>query len=585
MRYAWFVAAAAGAAFGFAQAQARGQDEAAVSPADVKAGYTAALASVRDAAAKKLAKLPDEYSRMLEALQKTLQTQGDLDGVLGVRNEIARFQKDKKVPESDVLDDHIQVVDARQKYRASAARMTSDRDREIAVAFQQYTNRLAALKRQLTVDGKIDAAIEAQKEEERARGSPEAAISLAVAQATAAGTADKTARTEAAATGHSTVEALLDSERIEAFELNGWQLGIPAEVVNRLIEQVHPKGIRVRVDAIDALRIRGMSAQNGVPRYSPGSSGSGGSRIEPISLRNQTARSVVKAVCDRLGVSFRVDAARNEVVLFDRKDCEARKAVDTASLLDTVKLSGFTFASWEVCSPSSIVNKFIDAVQPKGIRVRVDADKLNVLSWWYDGKLARYTCGNVSRSERESRSYELSTASAKEALQCIGVVLGLGYKVDPDTQEVVILDNTAKDAQWRAEDVTVEQILATPKMDAPRKDYAGRSLLVVGNIARMGQGLSELSVNLDGGARLVFLKDDAGRTQFEALRSKFGENEKRNRSLRSNSVKTEVAAMGEVSAEPISRTVSIVNCRVLSVADRYVTEMDPAKKLHKLGVL
>lgn len=441
--------------------------------AEAKARFETTLSALRNSQKAAKTRLCDDYTAMLKAAEKTLQDQGALEGVVAIRAEKERFQKQMSVPETDDGNDNLDVVGVRQKYRERAAKLFTEQAREIVGAFQKYTDSLCVLKKQLTKDDKIDAALAVQEEQSRIAKNEQISVALAAVQTADALAAAKSATTSTGA------------------------------------DKPYEK----------------------VPAHVTGA------------------------------------------------------AADMAKLLDSVKIESLEFSSYEVNSPAGLLTRFAAAVVPKGIGVRLDAKKLGTVSVWYQDGVPRFSLPYRYGSEYggEARGYNVSGFSAGDALRAMCTVLGLGYKIDPAGKGVVLLDSTASDALWSCAGLSLPDVLDALKTDSSKRTVVGKTIVVAGNVTRTVDGLASMSVDLDNDVRLQFPKDEAGKEQYDSIKSKYAEAERMNRSYRSNYYKTEVVAMGDISAASGARCVVLEKCRVLSTTSRYNYSGDKKAKPKRLG--
>jgi hypothetical protein len=141
--------------------------------AALRTAFDAQLANIESDFTDKLLDWPDQYVRDLQALQKRLQAAGDLDGWQAADDEIKRFQNERQLQPATPAADRKEIRAVQEKYLAVPPRLDAERNRQILALRDQYVARLAALKRKLTVAGRIRDAVEANAEIERVATLPE----------------------------------------------------------------------------------------------------------------------------------------------------------------------------------------------------------------------------------------------------------------------------------------------------------------------------------------------------------------------------------------------------------------------------
>lgn len=134
------------------------------------------------------------YGKKLDSIADAFKKDGNLDGVVAVRNEIKRCDTEKTVPAESAQDVLTSIVKARAEYHQFAAKAEIDKNRKILALADNYSTSLDALKKQLTQQDKIDEATEVKQEIERLRASAE----VTSAQFTIADLASKAPKAPAA---------------------------------------------------------------------------------------------------------------------------------------------------------------------------------------------------------------------------------------------------------------------------------------------------------------------------------------------------------------------------------------------------
>jgi len=134
--------------------------------------YEATLRKIDKEAKTTLETCLSDYGKGLEKAMMTIQKRGDLEGLLAARKEKQRFLAEESVPDAPPKDAPTDVVKAQSEYRMQTAKAWQERNRETIDLTNKYARRLDNMKRQLTIDGKIEEAIEAKVEMDRVLSSP-----------------------------------------------------------------------------------------------------------------------------------------------------------------------------------------------------------------------------------------------------------------------------------------------------------------------------------------------------------------------------------------------------------------------------
>jgi hypothetical protein len=135
--------------------------------------YEVSLASIEKKYADKQKAVPKQYLAALQALRKTMQNKGDLEGWKAVSTEVKRFAADRKIkaPESVEMPEELLVL--RKKYAGLPTEHRIDRNKEILLLAKQYTQRLTKLQTQYTKAGKMQIALAVNAELKRVQSSAE----------------------------------------------------------------------------------------------------------------------------------------------------------------------------------------------------------------------------------------------------------------------------------------------------------------------------------------------------------------------------------------------------------------------------
>lgn len=142
-------------------------DEEADPAAATRTLYQQRVAEAEKQHAREIRALGDDFMIALEGAETQLQKQGDLDGVLAVRKELERFQKERHVNLQRKTELPASVVKLRQIYVDASRKQEADHASAKAVLAQRYVTYLEGLVRSLTKEGKLDQALAIRAEAAR----------------------------------------------------------------------------------------------------------------------------------------------------------------------------------------------------------------------------------------------------------------------------------------------------------------------------------------------------------------------------------------------------------------------------------
>lgn len=129
-----------------------------------KALYETRLQEIEEQYANSITNLATKYTQALEKSAAELQKKGDLDGLLAMKKEIARFKSVGKVPESSPADAPATVKNYQKIYREASAEAVATRHESVTKLTASYQTHLESLQKKLTQEGKIEEAILIKKE-------------------------------------------------------------------------------------------------------------------------------------------------------------------------------------------------------------------------------------------------------------------------------------------------------------------------------------------------------------------------------------------------------------------------------------
>jgi hypothetical protein len=115
-----------------------------------------------------MTKIRQQYGKSLNALLARVQKTGDLDKTTAVMDEIARFGKEKLMPDQpSALTD---IQDLQSSFRKQSSNYEASKVQKINSLTKKYVQALEKLQKSLVTQGKIDEAITVKNEREIAKG-------------------------------------------------------------------------------------------------------------------------------------------------------------------------------------------------------------------------------------------------------------------------------------------------------------------------------------------------------------------------------------------------------------------------------
>lgn len=261
-----------------------------------------------------------------------------------------------------------------------------------------------------------------------------------------------------------------------------------------------------------------------------------------------------------------------------------------ASSLDKIILPIFSFEeSGVIYRQIDTLNRFIDAVYNQGVKIRVDANKLEIESVDHERGFPQYHARYRSYSgdySRRSRNFVLTDAPARSVLQAICACYGLGYRIDPANEEVVVLDKTDGGVEWSADTTPVELLLKDLQSISAKKPLIGKPVLVSGEVAGNVQGTSEFSIPLDNKVRLSFPKNSATVSKTAEIQGKYLDANKANRDESWEQHFVELTVLGEIAKSSGPYQIVLEKCQILEcyTGTRYGSHDAPQeRKVIRLG--
>lgn len=125
-----------------------------------------------DVAAERL-NLRGQFAAALAELEKRLQSAGDLDPLLGVRTERARFEKEQGLRPEQAAADGSELARMQKQFLAAQEASSLAEARRVKTLSEQYDSTLLSLQERLTREGVVEVALAVKQEREAARQRPE----------------------------------------------------------------------------------------------------------------------------------------------------------------------------------------------------------------------------------------------------------------------------------------------------------------------------------------------------------------------------------------------------------------------------
>lgn len=151
---------------------AKAEDTAMLLAAHQKA-YEKDLANIDAGCKKALAAWPDQYLQALKNLEQKFQDVGDLENLMTVRKESARFTAAKQVAEDMVVQAPKDLADLQRKAMKSEQNAELKKSRQVVSSAEKYLAILEQLKKDLTKNGNVDDAIVVNAEIGKVKQRPE----------------------------------------------------------------------------------------------------------------------------------------------------------------------------------------------------------------------------------------------------------------------------------------------------------------------------------------------------------------------------------------------------------------------------
>ena len=294
--------------------------------------FEQALGEAAAAYVQQTADTPKDYAKSIDTLEAARRQTGDLEAVVALRKERARFQATTNVVVETAADEHRDIRTLKSQYQRQLARFAEQRDQAIVAAAQTYTNQLVILKTQLARAGKTREALLIQ-DEAASVGQDARVQAAALARHTTSETPESAAATNAApalAVADPLNPARVLEEPVASFRFTDAELDAPADLLTRLAQRCQSRGIRLRATA-PRLNVKSDQTEVGTPRFvlgpRQGPTRSHG-RARTYSLDAVPLRTVIQAFCAGEGLGYTIDAGSKEIVLVEADDPKATWAAD-----------------------------------------------------------------------------------------------------------------------------------------------------------------------------------------------------------------------------------------------------------------
>ena len=122
----------------------------------------------------------ERYGRSVDAMAKQAQSQGDLETVLALMAEAKRVDAEKTVPDSDSSHLNPMLAKLREGYQLAVQTAEDRRATALPALQDSYVKKLDAMKRQLTIEGKLEEALAVKAEMERVESGLNTATGMGV---------------------------------------------------------------------------------------------------------------------------------------------------------------------------------------------------------------------------------------------------------------------------------------------------------------------------------------------------------------------------------------------------------------------
>jgi len=131
---------------------------------EARSHYDRSLVKIEKDHANNMKTWTKNYLNLLEQLQDNNQAKGDLEALVTVKGEIARFKKDESLGKDHVVNGSGTLERRQQKFVRMRDDYNMTRNRNIIVLRDKYIRHLSKVRKTLTSDGEMDAAMRVREE-------------------------------------------------------------------------------------------------------------------------------------------------------------------------------------------------------------------------------------------------------------------------------------------------------------------------------------------------------------------------------------------------------------------------------------
>lgn len=131
--------------------------------------YSKALQKIDTEYRPEVEKLNKQYLRSLTKIDESVKANGDLQGLIKVRDERLRFEEEKTVPPQPTTVQHKLIAKAQAGYRRALETVENETNKKLVLLTGQYIKRLESIKKQLVAEANIEDALAVVEEIKKAK--------------------------------------------------------------------------------------------------------------------------------------------------------------------------------------------------------------------------------------------------------------------------------------------------------------------------------------------------------------------------------------------------------------------------------
>ena len=122
-----------------------------------------------------LTKAPAVYANALTVMEQAFTKKGDLDGVIAIKGEVARFIATKVISDEAIVTSPAELKALQQQFQKTPETLKNEKQSELAKLNKAYLSRLEQLKINLTRVGNVDEAlrVKAEVDKVQTKGNPD----------------------------------------------------------------------------------------------------------------------------------------------------------------------------------------------------------------------------------------------------------------------------------------------------------------------------------------------------------------------------------------------------------------------------